>query len=587
MNQSRNVLNRCLLAALVSLPISSKAIAQWNINSASSSYAIDFNNTVTGVNNGAWLGTGFQATPSAGQLDSDAWAVTGWSDGALAFGGTRTTATTDYTRGSSVNTAVTTGGMYAFSGGNISTGTALGIQPGGSDWAPGTVTLRLQNTTGSTITGFNLSYLVYVRNDQARSSSFNFLHSSDDSTYASIPALDLNSTAAVDALGFVSNSRSTTLSGLSVPNNAFYYLRWSGADVGGSGSRDEFALDSIQLSSIVIAPSITASVTGGSASFGNLLQNATSPSATITLSNSGGATTSIAAGTVSGFVVPAPGNVVNNGGTTTSTITLNTSVPGTYSGNLTYTAQPGSVVSTPAIALSGTVGQATYGSGDSSLNYGLVLSAPFAAENNNSANLSSTSTGAAGSGSPVPALTGTTATLLRYDNTTGGSETIQMSWRTRTAAEATNTGGVNLLSDVVKLEGMVSGGESFSTGTGTFVLQMSYSTAAIAALGLTEAALVADQSLRIGWWDGAAWVTAVNGNKGTSSPMFYNAAFDPMNLAHTTLGAYGVNTGSSTVWAVLNHNSEFAVIPEPSSMVLGGLAMLGLASYGLRHRRCI
>jgi len=36
---------------------------------------------------------------------------------------------------------------------------------------------------------------------------------------------------------------------------------------------------------------------------------------------------------------------------------------------------------------------------------------------------------------------------------------------------------------------------------------------------------------------------------------------------------------------VLNHNSDFAVIPEPSTLVFGGLALLGLAGAGLRRRR--
>ena len=30
-----------------------------------------------------------------------------------------------------------------------------------------------------------------------------------------------------------------------------------------------------------------------------------------------------------------------------------------------------------------------------------------------------------------------------------------------------------------------------------------------------------------------------------------------------TLGDWGVNTANNTVWAVVNHNSEFAVIPSP------------------------
>jgi hypothetical protein len=82
------------------------------ILSLSAQYPISVIGTPTVLENfTAFTGTGLQPVPTAGQLDSDAWAVTGWSDGALAFGGTRITANTDYTRGA-VTAAVTAGGMY-------------------------------------------------------------------------------------------------------------------------------------------------------------------------------------------------------------------------------------------------------------------------------------------------------------------------------------------------------------------------------------------------------------------------------------------------------------------------------------------
>ena len=233
----------------VSFAVAPKTHAQLSIGDTSLAYTVDFESTLAGVGEGAFAGTGFEPTPAAGRLDSDAWAVTGWSDGALVFGGTRTTG--DYARGS-VSAATTTGGMYAFSGGNITTGVALGIQPGGGDWAPGTLTLKIQNNDTETISGFSLSYLVYVRNDQARGNSFKLSRSADNAIYTPEASLDLTSTAASDGLGFVSNTRSITLTGLSIAPGDFYYLRWSGADAGGSGSRDEFALDNIKLEAFTI-----------------------------------------------------------------------------------------------------------------------------------------------------------------------------------------------------------------------------------------------------------------------------------------------------------------------------------------------
>jgi len=229
---------------------------QVSLTNGSPSALIDFSNSMqTGIGSNpstAFAGAGFDANPIiAGRLNSNAWAVTGWSDGALAFGGTRTAASTDYTRGS-VAIATNTGGMFAYTGvpGTVSN-PALMIQPGGTDWAPGTLTLRVQNNGTTTITQLVVSYNIFIRNDQARSNSFNFSYSPDNTTYTTVPALDYTSTAAADALGWVivgtAPSRSTSVTGLSVAPGGFAYIRWSGADVGGTGSRDEFGLDDINL----------------------------------------------------------------------------------------------------------------------------------------------------------------------------------------------------------------------------------------------------------------------------------------------------------------------------------------------------
>jgi len=201
----------------------------------------------------SFTGAGFQAVPTAGQLDSDGWAVTGWSDGALAFGGTRITAATDYTRGT-VTTAVTTGGMYK----NSNFPGFLLFQPGGSDFAPGSITMRIQNTSGSTLTSFDVSYLLLCNNDQGRSNNFNFSWSTNGSSFVSVPSINYTSRDTADLLGFQSFTRNVTVSGVSVPNNGFIFLRWNSADVGGSGSRDEFGLDNITLTvyDVVVPPAL-------------------------------------------------------------------------------------------------------------------------------------------------------------------------------------------------------------------------------------------------------------------------------------------------------------------------------------------
>ncbi|WP_353088445.1 hypothetical protein, partial [Flavobacterium sp.] len=232
---------------------------QMVLTNAAPSSTIDFSASMQAtVGNGAFTGSGFQATPVSGQLSSNAWAVTGWSNGNLLFGGTQTTATTDYTRGATA-VAISTGGMYAFTGVPQSvTNPCLMIQPGGSDFAPGTLTLRIQNNGISNITDLALTYNLFVRNDQGRSNSFNFSYSLDDVTYTAVGALDYTSLVAADALGWVqvgtSPSRSTSITGLNIAPGGYIYLRWSSADIGGTGSRDEFGLDDISCAATFITP---------------------------------------------------------------------------------------------------------------------------------------------------------------------------------------------------------------------------------------------------------------------------------------------------------------------------------------------
>jgi T5SS/PEP-CTERM-associated repeat protein/autotransporter-associated beta strand protein len=72
------------------------------------------------------------------------------------------------------------------------------------------------------------------------------------------------------------------------------------------------------------------------------------------------------------------------------------------------------------------------------------------------------------------------------------------------------------------------------------------------------------------------WINAVNGNFGGTSEFQGDAAYDPGN--DFVLGYYGVDTTTKSVWAVINHNSEFSVvgIPEPSAFAMLGVALGGL-----------
>lgn len=214
---------------------------------SSSGFLITFDTTLSGVNNGAYTGSGLHHTPSTGQLDSDAWRVTGMNDGDTAFGGVHG-APSDFARGSS--SPATTGGLYGFDvDPSVTTDRAFGFQPGGDDVTPGTFVLRIQNNTGSTINRFRISFDIHVLNDQGRSNSLNAAYSTDGLAFTSL-GVNYSSPGAADSTTFVLAATKTAevSSGFSVADSAFFYILWATDDVSGSGSRDELAFDDISIS---------------------------------------------------------------------------------------------------------------------------------------------------------------------------------------------------------------------------------------------------------------------------------------------------------------------------------------------------
>jgi autotransporter-associated beta strand protein len=130
----------------------------------------------------------------------------------------------------------------------------------------------------------------------------------------------------------------------------------------------------------------------------------------------------------------------------------------------------------------------------------------------------------------------TAATLL--DGTAAAERNITMSFDVAD----------NSLSDVLTLTG---------TGNDVFVLQLTYDTSG------------QESDLFLGWRDsGGQWLNAVAGNSGGTafaagnmSYADYIAGFGGI-LTAANLGAYGRDEAADVAWAILNHNSEFAVV-EP------------------------
>lgn len=127
--------------------------------------------------------------------------------------------------------------------------------------------------------------------------------------------------------------------------------------------------------------------------------------------------------------------------------------------------------------------------------------------------------------------------------------------------------GSILASDVADVRG---------TATDVFVLQLTYNEAAAISLFGSE-----DKAV-LGWLDPSdgVWKNAVLGNDGGTPAFAGDRAYDP--LTDFLLGTYGVDTATNHVWAVLDHNSQFAATPEPTSAALLGLGTLLLTA---RRRR--
>ena len=186
---------------------------------------------------------GFAATPSAGQLSSNDWSITGFSDGDLNFGGNNTAP--DYKRGvpAGMLANLTEGGIYAFSN---AANPMFGVLQSAEDFTPGTITARFKSSVAHPLVKLAVSYKIMAYNKGTRADSLNFSWSTDNVTYTAIAALDYTTTAAAaGSPAWETVNRTTTLT-VNIPQNGYLYLRWSGNDGGGTGTTyDLLGLDDI------------------------------------------------------------------------------------------------------------------------------------------------------------------------------------------------------------------------------------------------------------------------------------------------------------------------------------------------------
>ncbi|MCK9256338.1 MAG: fibronectin type III domain-containing protein, partial [Bacteroidales bacterium] len=238
----KQILNLVLIAVFLIVSLGTKA--QLSITNLNTNFVIDFENTVNGVNNGTYAGTGFALTPDPGQLDANAWEIIGMSDGLKYFGDEQTTG--DFARGTSLTS--NTGGLYSY---EVATGDwALGIQPAGSgpDMTNNAyIALKVQNNTGTDINQIKFDYDVWVYNSQNRSQIFNGEYSLDGTTWIAVTELNFETPLAQDAIPVWLSTAFTATIIEDIADGDFIYFRWFTKDNGGSGSRDKIAIDNISV----------------------------------------------------------------------------------------------------------------------------------------------------------------------------------------------------------------------------------------------------------------------------------------------------------------------------------------------------
>jgi autotransporter-associated beta strand protein len=175
-------------------------------------------------------------------------------------------------------------------------------------------------------------------------------------------------------------------------------------------------------------------------------------------------------------------------------------------------------------------------------------------------------------------------------NSTGSDTSLTMKWRARTAGEAAGGdpslpnaqfGVSHLASDVMDLTNMANAGTANGI-TDPYALQMTYNGS------------IADPNgnLYLGYLNAGSWQLANSGNDtvGGSAVMGYNGSYAQFAAANGVTdanignfqGSYGLDTNGDTAWAIVDHNSDFAVVSVPEPASVGALV---LASGLLLRRR--
>lgn len=141
----------------------------------------------------------------------------------------------------------TEGGCYAWQ--IASNNYALGYQPTADEFTPGYFMLVISNGTDTVVRRAELSYEIIYLNNAGRSSSLDLDFSIDGVKFYRLPQLRFCTPEAASpapAWTTVSRAISVLLPREILPAGRLW-IRWSGDDAGGAGSRDEYGIDNVRI----------------------------------------------------------------------------------------------------------------------------------------------------------------------------------------------------------------------------------------------------------------------------------------------------------------------------------------------------
>ncbi|NVO18469.1 MAG: T9SS type A sorting domain-containing protein [Bacteroidetes bacterium] len=196
----------------------------------------------------------------------------GWtvSGGTVFSAGTLATTVAYGTSGTGIVTSSSGGGTVNWANGVTATSTdrSVGFLTSGSFASPRNLFVQIVNNTGGTLNSITISFDIEKYRSGSRAWNVNFYSGTDGSTWApqtggdqAYPA-DANNTTVYNPP--TSQSKSVTITGLSIANGANYYFRWAYTGTSGSTNSQGLGFDNISITASggATAPAVTASNAG-------------------------------------------------------------------------------------------------------------------------------------------------------------------------------------------------------------------------------------------------------------------------------------------------------------------------------------